>query len=200
MRIVMGVAAVRHRHRSRRPQRLHSFCVSDAMTCSGGFRKAELTLQVPKVDGCRALQGRLGKTPDLGTLQLLGRGGRKMLHEGEVAWDLVVGELLRACASDLLRFRWRIREVGHASVQLYKGEDFLASDIVWNRRYRHARDLVEVLQNAFHLDNCDVLATAADDVLLAVHEVERPVWPLAHDIVRCETSRRPMPGPWLQDP
>src|SRR5436190_2006947 len=73
--------------------------------------------------------------------------------------------------------------------------DLFATDLVARREHRHLAHRGVCEQHAFHLDAGDVLARAADDVLLAVEKEQAALGVLHHDVAGMQPAAAPrLPG------
>src|SRR5438552_3041289 len=141
-----------------------------------------------EVDGAGALARVLAPREDLGLLHFLGARGGQALDEEDPARGLEVGEPAETPVGELggqPRIRRRAGHGHHAS------HDFLFADLVGRGEHGHPGHALMGLQTRLHLRGRDVLAGAADDVLLAVDEIEHAARIPADDVAGVEPAAPP---------
>ena len=79
----------------------------------------------------------------------------------------------------------------HARHRDDASHDLVAADLIGRGEHRNLRHRLVGLQAGLHLRRRDVLTRSADDVLHAIHKVERVVTAPAHGIAGVEPSAAP---------
>src|SRR6266446_4081533 len=145
-------------------------------------------LQWAQVDGAGLSSRIRARGEDLGLLDLLGTRGRKRVDKEDPPRRLVVGEPVEAPPHEAL-CRGHVtadpRHRHHAS------HHFFLAQLVGHGEHRDLADVLVRLQHGFDLGGGDVLARAADDVLLTVHEDQHVVGHPARDVAGVKPAATP---------
>src|SRR5437867_4933910 len=141
-----------------------------------------------EIDGAGALARVLAPREDLGLLHFLGARGGQALDEEDPARGLEVGEPAETPVGELGGQPRICRRASHGH---HARHDFLFAGLVGRGEHGHLGHGLVGLQTRLHLRGRDVLAGAADDVLLAVDEIEHAARMPADEVAGMEPAAPP---------
>src|SRR5579872_2798748 len=145
-------------------------------------------LAAAQIDGACPSARILPRREDLRFLNLLRAGGGETIEEEDPARRLVIGKPLIAPIEKRSGERGR---GGDPRLHHDAGHHLLAANLVGHRQHRRLRHLVMREEGRLDLGGGDVLAGAADDILLAIDEEDHPAFILARDIPGVEPAAAP---------
>src|SRR5262245_5437361 len=166
------------------------FRLAHGRSCVAQIASAALSgalLAGAEVDDAGGAAGIGARRVDRVLLDLLGAGGRQGVDDVQPARSLVVGEPLVAVAED------GVGRLGGGdwAPEHDAGQHLLLAQLVLDGHDGRLGNVGVGQQDRLDLGGGDVLAGAADDVLLAVDEVQHAVWAARDDVAGVEPAAAP---------